>query len=142
MSPVHLRNLRISRNQSEDREVFSRTRRPGRGHLGHSGGWKDTEGNHTHSDIYLPIQQKPQTRGLDNMDTALQLHQLCKDHFQWSINSKRFHLASHFAELGASFQKICLKEISFKDLIVRFVYETLDNSNNIKSTMTFLSREI
>ncbi|MBW0581286.1 hypothetical protein O181_121001 [Austropuccinia psidii MF-1] len=26
--------------------------------------------------------------------------------------------------------------------IVRFVYETLDNSNNIKSTMTVLSRKI
>ncbi|MBW0591027.1 hypothetical protein O181_130742, partial [Austropuccinia psidii MF-1] len=64
MSPVHLRNLGIPRNQPEDREGLSRTRRSGRGHLEHSGGWKDTEGNHTHSSIHLPIQQKPQTRGL------------------------------------------------------------------------------
>ncbi|MBW0496163.1 hypothetical protein O181_035878 [Austropuccinia psidii MF-1] len=65
MSPVHLRNLGIPRNQPEDREGLSRTRRPGRGHLGHSGGWQDIEGNHTHSSIHFPIQHKPQTRGLE-----------------------------------------------------------------------------
>ncbi|MBW0481992.1 hypothetical protein O181_021707 [Austropuccinia psidii MF-1] len=79
MSPVHLRNLGIPRNQPEDKEGLSRTRRPGGGHLGQSGGWKNIEGNHTHSAIHFPIQQKPQTRGLD-----------C--------------------------QKICLREIPFKDL--------------------------
>ncbi|MBW0484283.1 hypothetical protein O181_023998 [Austropuccinia psidii MF-1] len=65
MSPIHLRNLGIPRNQPKDREGLSRARRPGRGHLGHSGGWKETEGNYTHSSIHLPIQQKPQTRGLE-----------------------------------------------------------------------------
>ncbi|MBW0521684.1 hypothetical protein O181_061399 [Austropuccinia psidii MF-1] len=49
----------------EDREGLSRTRRPGRGHLGHSRGWQDTEGNHTHPAIHFPIQQEPQTRGLE-----------------------------------------------------------------------------
>ncbi|MBW0524618.1 hypothetical protein O181_064333 [Austropuccinia psidii MF-1] len=65
MSPVHLRNLGFQRNQPEEREGLSRTRRPGREHLGHSGGWKDTEGNHTHSAIHFPIQQEPQTRGME-----------------------------------------------------------------------------
>ncbi|MBW0464208.1 hypothetical protein O181_003923 [Austropuccinia psidii MF-1] len=65
MSPVHLRNLGISRSQKKDREGFSRTRRPGRGHLGQSGRWKNIEGNHTHSAIHLPIQKKAQTRGLE-----------------------------------------------------------------------------
>ncbi|MBW0460926.1 hypothetical protein O181_000641 [Austropuccinia psidii MF-1] len=65
MSPVHLRNLDIPRNQPEDREGLYRTRIPGRGHLGHSGGWKEIVGNHTHSAISFPIQQKPQTRGLE-----------------------------------------------------------------------------
>ncbi|MBW0543245.1 hypothetical protein O181_082960 [Austropuccinia psidii MF-1] len=64
MSPVHLINLGIPRNQPEDREGLSRTRRPGRGHLGHSGGWQDIEGNDTHSAIHFPIQQEPQTGGL------------------------------------------------------------------------------
>ncbi|MBW0552453.1 hypothetical protein O181_092168 [Austropuccinia psidii MF-1] len=45
MSPVHLRNLVIPRNQPEERDGFSRIRRPEGGHLGHSG--------------------KPQTRGLE-----------------------------------------------------------------------------
>ncbi|MBW0506855.1 hypothetical protein O181_046570 [Austropuccinia psidii MF-1] len=53
-----------------------------------------------------------------DMDQVLQLHQLHKDLFQWSMNSKRFNLASHWGEIGASFQKICLKEIDFKDLMV------------------------
>ncbi|MBW0526111.1 hypothetical protein O181_065826 [Austropuccinia psidii MF-1] len=65
MSPVHLRNLGFKRNQPEDREGLSRNRRPGRGHLGHSSGWQDTEGNHTHTAIHFPIQQEPQTRGLE-----------------------------------------------------------------------------
>ncbi|MBW0534759.1 hypothetical protein O181_074474 [Austropuccinia psidii MF-1] len=65
MSPVHLRNLGIPMNQPEDREGLSRTRRPGGGHLGHSGGWQETEGNHTNSQMNFPIQQKPQTRGLE-----------------------------------------------------------------------------
>ncbi|MBW0497901.1 hypothetical protein O181_037616 [Austropuccinia psidii MF-1] len=34
------------------------------------------------------------------------------------MDNKRFNLASHWAELGASFQKIRLKEIDFKDLMV------------------------
>ncbi|MBW0460731.1 hypothetical protein O181_000446 [Austropuccinia psidii MF-1] len=93
MSPVHLRNLGIPRGKPEDREGLSRTRRLGTGHLGHSGGWKDIEGNHTHSEIYFPIQKKPQTRGL-------------------------FKLESHWEELGESFQKICLKEIDSKDLML------------------------
>ncbi|MBW0519840.1 hypothetical protein O181_059555 [Austropuccinia psidii MF-1] len=70
MSPVDLRNLGFQRNQPEDREGFSRTRRPGRGHLGHSGGWQDTEGNHTHPAIHFPSQQEPQTRGLEKYGSS------------------------------------------------------------------------
>ncbi|MBW0540369.1 hypothetical protein O181_080084 [Austropuccinia psidii MF-1] len=65
MSPVHLRNLGMPRKQPEDREGLCRTRRHGRGQLQYSGWWQDIEGNHNHSDIPLPIQQKPQTRGLE-----------------------------------------------------------------------------
>ncbi|MBW0530920.1 hypothetical protein O181_070635 [Austropuccinia psidii MF-1] len=59
MSPTHLRN------QPENREIFFRTRRHERGHLGHSGGWEEIERNDTHSAFHLPIQQKPQNRGLE-----------------------------------------------------------------------------
>ncbi|MBW0522472.1 hypothetical protein O181_062187 [Austropuccinia psidii MF-1] len=65
MSPVHLRTLGIPRNQAEDREGLSRTRKPGGGHLGHSGRWQDIEGNHTYSAIHFEIKQKPQNRGLE-----------------------------------------------------------------------------
>ncbi|MBW0529011.1 hypothetical protein O181_068726 [Austropuccinia psidii MF-1] len=64
MSPVHLRN------QPDERESLSRTRRPGRGRLGNSAGWQDTEGNHTHSAINLTIQQKYQTRGLEGYGSS------------------------------------------------------------------------
>ncbi|MBW0517883.1 hypothetical protein O181_057598 [Austropuccinia psidii MF-1] len=70
MSPVHLRNLGFQRNQQEDREGLSRTRRPEREHLGHSGGWKETEGNNTHSTIHFPINHEPQTRGLERYGSS------------------------------------------------------------------------
>ncbi|MBW0481074.1 hypothetical protein O181_020789 [Austropuccinia psidii MF-1] len=70
MSPVHIRNIGIPRNQQEDRQGLFRTRIPGNGHLGNNNGWKDTEGNHTHSAIHLPIQQKPQTRGLEGYGSS------------------------------------------------------------------------
>ncbi|MBW0475472.1 hypothetical protein O181_015187 [Austropuccinia psidii MF-1] len=70
MSPVHLRNLGFQRNQPENRECLSRTRIPGRGHLGQSGGWQDTDRNHTHSAIHFPIQQEPQTRGLERYGSS------------------------------------------------------------------------
>ncbi|MBW0478930.1 hypothetical protein O181_018645 [Austropuccinia psidii MF-1] len=70
MSPVHLRNLGFQRNQPEDIEGLSGTRRPGGGHLGHSGGWQDIEGNHNHSDIHIPIQHKRQTRGLEGYGSS------------------------------------------------------------------------
>ncbi|MBW0526045.1 hypothetical protein O181_065760 [Austropuccinia psidii MF-1] len=70
MSPVHLRNLDFQRNQLEDREGLSITRRPGKGHLGHSGGWQDTEENHTHPAIHFPIKQEPQTRGIERYGSS------------------------------------------------------------------------
>ncbi|MBW0467803.1 hypothetical protein O181_007518 [Austropuccinia psidii MF-1] len=70
MSPVHLRNLGIPRNQPEDREGLSRTRRLEGGHLGHSGGWQYIEVNHTHSAIHFPIQKKPKTRELEGYGSS------------------------------------------------------------------------
>ncbi|MBW0528588.1 hypothetical protein O181_068303 [Austropuccinia psidii MF-1] len=70
MSPVHLGNIGVPRNQPGDREGLSRTRTPRRGHLAHSAGWQDTEGNHIHSAICFPIQQKHQTRGLEGYGSS------------------------------------------------------------------------
>ncbi|MBW0563285.1 hypothetical protein O181_103000, partial [Austropuccinia psidii MF-1] len=52
-----------------------------------------------------------------DMAQVLELHRLLKYLFQWSMDNKSSNLASHWAELGASCQKICLKEIDFKDLM-------------------------
>ncbi|MBW0582268.1 hypothetical protein O181_121983 [Austropuccinia psidii MF-1] len=65
MSPVNLRDLGLQGNQPEDRERLSRTRRPGRVHLGHSGGWRNNERDNINRAIHTPIQQEPQTRGLE-----------------------------------------------------------------------------
>ncbi|MBW0574855.1 hypothetical protein O181_114570 [Austropuccinia psidii MF-1] len=70
MSPVYLRDLGFQRNQPEDREGLSGTRRPGRGHLGHSGRWKKNEGDNINPAIHTPIQQEPQTRGLEGYGTS------------------------------------------------------------------------
>ncbi|MBW0553792.1 hypothetical protein O181_093507 [Austropuccinia psidii MF-1] len=70
MSPVHPRDLGFQRHQPEDRAGLSRTRRPERGHVGNSGGWKGIDGNHTHSSIQIPIQLKPQTRGLEGYGSS------------------------------------------------------------------------
>ncbi|MBW0550431.1 hypothetical protein O181_090146, partial [Austropuccinia psidii MF-1] len=65
MSPVHLRELGFQRHQQEYREGLSRTRRPGRGNLGHSGRWQNNEGDNINPAIHTPIQQEPQTRGIE-----------------------------------------------------------------------------
>ncbi|MBW0550145.1 hypothetical protein O181_089860 [Austropuccinia psidii MF-1] len=65
MSPVYLGDLSFQGNQPEDRECLSRTRRPGRGHLGHSGGWQNNEGDNINLAIHTRFQQGPQTRGLE-----------------------------------------------------------------------------
>ncbi|MBW0476537.1 hypothetical protein O181_016252 [Austropuccinia psidii MF-1] len=118
MSPVHLRNLGFQRNQPEDREDLSRTRRPGRGHLGHGGGWQDTDGNHTHPAIHFPIQKEPRPEDWEDMKKFLQLHQLLKYLFKCSFDNTFSNLASYGEELGASFQKIYPKEIDFSSHMV------------------------
>ncbi|MBW0574541.1 hypothetical protein O181_114256 [Austropuccinia psidii MF-1] len=65
MSPVYLRDLGFQRNQPEDREGLSRARRAGRGHLQHSGGCQNNEGDNINLAIHTPFKQVPPTRGLE-----------------------------------------------------------------------------
>ncbi|MBW0575384.1 hypothetical protein O181_115099 [Austropuccinia psidii MF-1] len=51
------------------------------------------------------------------MYQLLQIQQLVKDLFQWSMENKRFNLASNWEELRESYQKICLREMSFKEVV-------------------------
>ncbi|MBW0539406.1 hypothetical protein O181_079121 [Austropuccinia psidii MF-1] len=62
MSPVHLRDLGIPRNHPEEGEGLFRSRRSG---FGQNGEWKDTQGDHSHTPIHLPIKQRPKTSGLE-----------------------------------------------------------------------------
>ncbi|MBW0475628.1 hypothetical protein O181_015343 [Austropuccinia psidii MF-1] len=61
MSLVHLRN------QTKDNPGLFSTRKSG---SGHHGGWQNTQGNHSHATIHLPIQQEPQTRGLEGYGSS------------------------------------------------------------------------
>ncbi|MBW0500009.1 hypothetical protein O181_039724 [Austropuccinia psidii MF-1] len=118
MSPVNLRNLGIPRNQPEDREGLSRTRRPGKDSLDTVVDGKTLREIIPTLPFTFQFNRNIKPEEWKDMDKVLQLHQLLKDLFQWSMDSKRFNIASHWEELGESFQKICIKEISFKDLMV------------------------
>ncbi|MBW0544952.1 hypothetical protein O181_084667 [Austropuccinia psidii MF-1] len=118
MSPVNLRNLGIPSDQPEGREGLFRTRRHGIGNLRHSGGWQDTEGYHTHFSLTFQFNRSLKPEDWKDTDKVLQLHQLLKDLFQWSMDDKRYNLESHLEKLGASCKKICFKEIHLKELMV------------------------
>ncbi|MBW0580651.1 hypothetical protein O181_120366, partial [Austropuccinia psidii MF-1] len=53
-----------------------------------------------------------------DMDPVHQLHQPLKDLLQWRMENRRLNLDSHCEGLGESCQKIFLKDIPFKDLMV------------------------
>ncbi|MBW0521813.1 hypothetical protein O181_061528 [Austropuccinia psidii MF-1] len=93
ISPVHLRNLGFQRNQPKDRKSLSRTRRPGGGHLGHSGGWQEIEGNHTHSAIHIPIQQEPQTTGLEGYGSSSSAPQTAQRPFSMEHGQQEVQLS-------------------------------------------------
>ncbi|MBW0551320.1 hypothetical protein O181_091035 [Austropuccinia psidii MF-1] len=52
------------------------------------------------------------------MDQALKLNKLLKYLFQCIVENKMLNLASHWEGLGESFERICLKDIPFKNLMV------------------------
>ncbi|MBW0478047.1 hypothetical protein O181_017762 [Austropuccinia psidii MF-1] len=103
MSPVHLMNLGIPRTKPEDREGLE----------------EDTldtvvDGKKLREIIptmpfTFQFNRNIKQEDWKNMDQVLELHKPLKDIFQWSMDNKKLNLASHWAELGASCQKICLK---------------------------------
>ncbi|MBW0590110.1 hypothetical protein O181_129825 [Austropuccinia psidii MF-1] len=118
MSPVHLRNLVIPRDHPEDRQGLFRMPIPGTKHLGHNSGCKPLREIILTLTFTFQLKRNLKPEDWNNMDQALQLHQLLKDLLEWNMESKRFNLESHCSDLGASFQKICLKEIPFKDMVI------------------------
>ncbi|MBW0469419.1 hypothetical protein O181_009134 [Austropuccinia psidii MF-1] len=101
-----------------DREGFSRTRRPGKGHLDTVVDGKTLREIIPILPFTLKLNRNLRTEDWKDMDKVLQFHQLLKNLFQWSMDNNRFNVASYWAELGAIFQKICLKEIENNNLIV------------------------
>ncbi|MBW0557171.1 hypothetical protein O181_096886 [Austropuccinia psidii MF-1] len=109
MSPVNFRDLGFPRNQPEDRTGLFISRRPGFVK-------KIREIIPTLlSTFQFNRQLKPEE--CKDMDQVLQLHKLLQDLFPLDMENKRFSLASNWEELGEGFQKIFLKEISFKELM-------------------------
>ncbi|MBW0506147.1 hypothetical protein O181_045862 [Austropuccinia psidii MF-1] len=86
MSPPHLRNLGIPRNQPKDRQGLFIARRPGTGHLGQNSGLQDTDRNHTHYAFNFQFRRNLKPEDWKDMDQFLLLHQLLKDLFQWSMD--------------------------------------------------------
>ncbi|MBW0489562.1 hypothetical protein O181_029277 [Austropuccinia psidii MF-1] len=117
-SDVHLRELVFQRNQPEDRGGFSRTRIPGRHTLDTVVDGKKLREIIPTLPFTFQFNRNLKTKDWKDRDQVLQLHQLLKDLFQWRMGKIRLNLASHWAERAASFQKIFLKEIDFKDLMV------------------------
>ncbi|MBW0483942.1 hypothetical protein O181_023657 [Austropuccinia psidii MF-1] len=58
------------------------------------------------------------TENWKDMDQVLKLQQVLKDFAQWRMDNKSFSLTSHWKALEESLQKIFLKEIPFKALMV------------------------
>ncbi|MBW0496786.1 hypothetical protein O181_036501 [Austropuccinia psidii MF-1] len=108
MFPVHLRN------QPEDREEIFRTEDKGLKTIVDGKALRERISRLTFT-FQFRKNLKPEV--WKDMDQFLKLHQLLKYSFQRSMN-ERFNLASHWAEHGAAFQKICIEEIPFKDIMV------------------------
>ncbi|MBW0533205.1 hypothetical protein O181_072920 [Austropuccinia psidii MF-1] len=66
----------------------------------------------------------------NHMDQVLQICQLLKDLFQLRMDNKRLKVVQSWGELGAGFQKICLKETPFIDLMV--ITKGLNSNRQLK----------
>ncbi|MBW0510756.1 hypothetical protein O181_050471 [Austropuccinia psidii MF-1] len=75
-------------------------------------------GDNINPSIHTPIQQEPQTRGPERYGSSSSAPPTPQGFTSKGMDKKRFNLAFHRAELGTSCQRICLKEIDFKDLMV------------------------
>ncbi|MBW0497335.1 hypothetical protein O181_037050 [Austropuccinia psidii MF-1] len=117
MSPVHLRDLGFQRKQPEDREGLSRTRRPARGHLGHSGGWKNSEGDNINPAIHTPIQQESQTRGLEGYGSSSTAPPTPQRFISMKHGQQEVQPSISLGRTWSKLPEICHKEIDFKDLM-------------------------
>ncbi|MBW0531111.1 hypothetical protein O181_070826 [Austropuccinia psidii MF-1] len=118
MSPVYHRDLGFQRNQPEDREGLSRTRRPGRGHHGHSGGWQNNQVDNINLAIHRPFQQEPHSRGLERHGSSSSAPPTPQRFVSMEHGQQEAQPGISLGRTLRNFQKICLKKIYFKDLMV------------------------
>ncbi|MBW0495733.1 hypothetical protein O181_035448 [Austropuccinia psidii MF-1] len=90
-------------------------RTPERGQLGHSVGWKDTEGDDTHSAIHLPIQQKPQNRELEGYGSSSSAPPTLQRSFLMDHGKKEVQPS---ITLGRTWRKLP-EDISQRDILQR-----------------------
>ncbi|MBW0463941.1 hypothetical protein O181_003656 [Austropuccinia psidii MF-1] len=139
MSPVHLRDLGFQRHQPEDEKAC-----PEPEYLEEDTLETAVDGKTLREIIpTLPFtfqsNRNLKAEEWKDMDQVLQLHQLLKDLFQWNMDNKRFNQASHWGELGASFQKIFLKEIDFRELMLSSGFTPFRNQQIVGQESPFFT---
>ncbi|MBW0505758.1 hypothetical protein O181_045473 [Austropuccinia psidii MF-1] len=118
MSPVHLRDLGFQMHHTEDREGFLEPEDLEEDTLDTVVDGETLREITPTLPFTFQFNRNLKPEDWKYIDQVIQLHQLLKDLFQWSMDNKRFNLASHCAELEAIFQKVFPKEIDFRDPMV------------------------
>ncbi|MBW0476984.1 hypothetical protein O181_016699 [Austropuccinia psidii MF-1] len=90
MSPVH------HRDQPKDIQGQFRTRTPGSGH--HSG-LQDNEGNNPMLPFTIKFNRDLKPEDWKDMNQVIQLHELLKALFQWSMDNKRFKMRRTWSKI-------------------------------------------
>ncbi|MBW0472753.1 hypothetical protein O181_012468 [Austropuccinia psidii MF-1] len=100
----------------EDREGLIKTRIRERKKIGHTTGWQGTEGNHAHSAVYFPIQQKPQTKGLEGYGSSSSAWPNPQIYFPMEHGPEEIE---HSIPLGRTWSKFP-EDISQRDTLQRY----------------------
>ncbi|MBW0536577.1 hypothetical protein O181_076292 [Austropuccinia psidii MF-1] len=101
-------------SQLEERKGLFRCGRSG---FGQQGEWQDTEGNHAHTPINLPVKKRPQSRRLDRHGSSTSALPTPQRPVPVEHVTQDLKHGFKLPELGESLQKICLREISFNELM-------------------------
>ncbi|MBW0486157.1 hypothetical protein O181_025872 [Austropuccinia psidii MF-1] len=117
--PKNRRNLRVSRNQTEERLGIFNTRCLGSGYHGEL---QNTQENHYNTDIHLAIQQEPQTRGLEGYGSSSSVPPIPQIFVSMEHSQKGFE---HIIKLGRTCGKLPV------DVSNRYLSEILNKSEKV-----------
>ncbi|MBW0496901.1 hypothetical protein O181_036616 [Austropuccinia psidii MF-1] len=113
MSPAHLRDPGIPRNQLEERKD-----------LGMDTVIKDGKILRKilpTMPLHFKFNKRLQPYYWTDLDQVFKIHSLLKNIFQWSMMRNTYSLATQLAEAGTTTQKICLRDLNWLELIHRMV---------------------